>query len=247
MSHIKPERPTRPSRIKDIKGKSFGRLKVVAFDGYMKHGNTHVAAWICKCDCGRERRLAVFKLTSGKFSSCGYCPITIDPDLPGEIWKTVSQDTNYEVSNLGRVRRMGKVLKPKLINTGYHMVHLSRNSKVVGTTVHRLVCTAFHGEPKHKRLTVNHKDGNKTNNFASNLEWATYSENNAHAFREGLKKPTKPMRGAAHPRSVLTEDDVKRIRASWRRGMGVDFAREYGVSPQAISNALRGKSWAHIT
>lgn len=54
--------------------------------------------------------------------------------------------------------------------------------------VHRLVAEAFTDA---RDETVNHKDGNKLNNRFSNLEWVSYSENNSHAFRIGLKKNAK--------------------------------------------------------
>ncbi len=51
--------------------------------------------------------------------------------------------------------------------------------------VHRLVAAAFIPNPQNKRC-VNHKDGNKLNNHASNLEWVTHSENMVHAVNNGL-------------------------------------------------------------
>lgn len=85
---------------------------------------------------------------------------------------------------------------------GYIKVHLSKNNVGVQKTLHRLLAQAFIPNPKNKR-TVNHIDGNKSNNSLSNLEWATYSENSQHAFRVGLNK--------ANPRTHYSEDEKRRL------------------------------------
>ena len=116
-----------------------------------------------------------------------------------EIWKTIEYFDNYEVSNLGRVRRikytdsasLKKYSLPRICNfrkdkDGYLRVQLSQNGIRKEKQVHRVVMTAFVPNFKNKP-TINHKDGNKLNNCINNLEWATYSENNLHALKMGLR------------------------------------------------------------
>lgn len=97
----------------------------------------------------------------------------------------------YEISSEGEVRRVptGKVLKPST-RSGYLYVCLSIHGKVQRHNVHRLVAAAFVPNPLNKPL-VNHINGNKLTNTASNLEWCNHSENHQHAYAMGLKDPLK--------------------------------------------------------
>ena len=114
-----------------------------------------------------------------------------------EIWKPIKgYEWIYEVSNLGRVKRLEtlvknkngyRLVKEKILNIPsyiYQTVFLS-NGKVKQHYVHRLVATAFIENPLNKEQ-VNHKDGNKLNNNVSNLEWVTKAENQIHAIENGL-------------------------------------------------------------
>ena len=76
----------------------------------------------------------------------------------------------YEVSNLGRVRRNGKILKPSKNNWGYLYLDLYKNGIVRKFLIHRLVAQSFIPNPSNFPQ-VNHKDEDKTNNCVDNLEW----------------------------------------------------------------------------
>ena len=111
-----------------------------------------------------------------------------------EIWKdVVGYEGLYEVSNLGRVRRDGKILKPTKIKNGYLYVGLHKNGIQKTVRVHRLVASAFIPNPQNLPC-VNHKDEDKTNNAVDNLEWCTSQYNANYGTRnervaEKLSKP----------------------------------------------------------
>lgn len=104
-----------------------------------------------------------------------------------EIWKDViGYEGLYKVSNLGRVKSPKGLKKIRVKSKGYHIVDLW-NKKPKTKYIHRLVGISFIKNPK-KLPTINHKDGVKSNNSSKNLEWASYSDNNNHAIKIGLRK-----------------------------------------------------------
>lgn len=78
------------------------------------------------------------------------------------------------------IQKKGTPLKYSINHKGYCMVVLYVNHTIKGFAVHTLVAKQFIPNPEN-RPTVNHKDGNKENNKAENLEWATYKEQMKHA------------------------------------------------------------------
>ena len=113
-----------------------------------------------------------------------------------EVWKDIKgYEGIYQVSNLGRVKRIGcytnqsgiswesgRNLKPANNSRGYYFVQLSRNNKVSRKYVHRLVAEAFIPNPENKP-TVNHINCDRSDNRSENLEWASYRENNDYSIQ----------------------------------------------------------------
>ena len=104
-----------------------------------------------------------------------------------EIWKDYIY--NYQISNLGRIRnkKTNKILKARVNNEGYLCVcvSLGKRGSYKMIKIHRAVAECFIPNINNYPI-INHKDGNKTNNVSSNLEWNTYQENTLHAIKIGL-------------------------------------------------------------
>ena len=98
-----------------------------------------------------------------------------------EEWKDIKDyEGLYQISNLGRVKSLHfnkeLLLKPRLTGRGYYQVDLQKDKNIKHCLVHRLVATCFIPNPKNLPY-VNHKDEDKTNNQADNLEWCTQKYN----------------------------------------------------------------------
>lgn len=120
-----------------------------------------------------------------------------------EIWKSINNFSDYEISNKGRVKSY-KQSKTGIIrkltpnnNSGYLMVILRKGNKPYNLYVHRLVAEAFIPNPNHL-VTVNHIDGNILNNDVSNLEWLSNQDNivqshqvNNYKYRNSSKRKVR--------------------------------------------------------
>lgn len=176
-------------------------------------------------------------------------------------WRNVvGYEGYYEVSNSGEVRsttrtidqvsNTGKaykrVLKSKIIqpqpNTrGYLRVELNKQGKAKCYFVQRIVAHAFLGE-RRPNQQVNHINGVKNDNRASNLEWCTSKENTRHAYITGLR--TKEN----HNRAILTLNDVIAIRISYKKhGIPRKYlAKLYGVHVSTITKLINKNNWSWV-
>lgn len=100
-----------------------------------------------------------------------------------EIWKDIKGfNGKYQVSNTGKVRQGNKLLNQYDNGKGYLNVSLYFNKKNITGRVNRLVAQEFVDNPNEYKF-VNHKDENKKNNNANNLEWCTLKYNNNYGNR----------------------------------------------------------------
>ena len=157
-----------------------------------------------------------------------------------EQWKDIEgYEGHYQVSNLGRVKSLQRVVKSKSKGTrlvkerilsaainknGYYCVVLSILGKRKNMSVHRLVATTFIQNPLGFN-EINHKDENKLNNNANNLEWCdrVYNANYGTGVNRCSQKKWKPV--------AMINKDTKQVERTFRSAReassntGIDFRR----------------------
>jgi hypothetical protein len=177
-------------------------------------------------------------------------------DLNQEEWRPVIGEPLYLVSALGRVKKLAhrvvykdgrsyeapeRVLGFKM-RQGYLAVELQLRGRMC---IHTLVAEAFIGPKPSTARTVNHKDGDKSNNRPENLEWASYAENNRHARLTKLNQ----QHGTKCNLAVFSDDAVDAIRLLWptKRFTQKELGNLFGMSEGHVYEILNGLSRAKPT
>lgn len=167
-------------------------------------------------------------------------------DVPGyEGW--------YQVSNLGQIRRIapgkstfvGRILNPKTDDHGYIRITLHKKGRGKTIRIHRIIMETFHGECP-SGMEVNHKNGDKTDNRLSNLEYVTLQENMHHSWNV-LGRPNM-AKGEGHGMSKLTDNDVREIRRLFETGQytKVAIGKMFNVTHKAIERVVTRRNWKHV-
>lgn len=171
------------------------------------------------------------------------------------LWKDIEgYEGYYRISSDGKIRSLdrvivrkdghnhhikGRIMKTRLDKDGYVLVGLRNKEGKKTFKVHRLVLKTFEGD---SRKTVNHKNGKKSDNRLSNLEYLTNKENSIHALKNGLIKV-----GEERHTSKLSEKDVREI-MSLKSGnlLQKDIAKIYNISPCNIKSIWEKRTWGHL-
>lgn len=162
-----------------------------------------------------------------------------------ELWKSIPEYTDIEVSSLGRVKKYNTKDKEwKIVQKfakdrdGYYKCNVH---KVEGSTtqqyVHRLIALAFIENPDNKPV-VNHIDGNRNNNKVDNLEWVTYRENVLHSYQYGNRKRCKDV-----PRNtLLTDYQIEQIDNLRQYYTVNQISKLYNIQYQSLKNIIHKRN-----
>lgn len=153
-----------------------------------------------------------------------------------EIWKDLdidNYDKYYQISNLGNVKsKITGITCKQHTRNGYLSTCLYNyeNKKKRTMSIHRLVAKVFIENPNDHNV-VNHLDGNKHNNRATNLEWTSAKGNYRHAIKNGLFKPhsKKVEQYTKNGQLLATFDSIK------------EASRKTGANDRQISCVCKGK------
>ena len=166
-----------------------------------------------------------------------FYPLSLD-DLPDEQWRPITD--KYQISTFGRVKSF-KWTKPRILTPvlrgEYLSVNLYLDGKLKKRLIHVLVAETFIPNPDLKP-EVNHDDGRKFNCHVSNLYWATGSENQRHAVKNGLAKS-----GEEHPQAKLTKEQIIYIRENPDNLTQEQLAEMFGITKSTISEIQTGKTY----
>jgi hypothetical protein len=160
-----------------------------------------------------------------------------------EEWRVIESASAYEVSSLGRVRRVGKakaarigrIVKGIPDKDGYLMVRLSMKNMGMTRKVHHLVLLAFVGSRPAPEYECAHRDNNRANNAVENLSWKTSKGNKEDKFGHGT-----------HGRKLRTHS-ILSIRA--RRSLGYTLEAigdEFGITKGTVKSIADRDIWRMI-
>lgn len=155
------------------------------------------------------------------------------PYLP-EVIQCTAPFSNYAVSQSGVIysRKFNRPLKQYINNCGYKAVHVVQDdNKVLFTGVHRLVALTFY-DNKWGFKQVSHRDDDRLNNNASNLEWITCKDN---LNKEHRQKLMKTAGGHGRPvRQVFCDGTFKEYKSI------KSAAEANGLSNTSVSGSASG-------
>lgn len=172
-----------------------------------------------------------------------------------EKWKRIDfpefdDQIHYEISNYGRIKSFqnteeGILIQGSLIQ-GYHSLNVRFQNKSVNHYLHKLVAKHFCSNHNLNDKFVIHRDFNKENNRADNLQWADrskvteHNKNNPSVINRLIPLRTKNYK--------LTEGKVLLIKQMLRSDKSrlKMIAKQFGITHTQLNRIRSGENWKQV-
>lgn len=186
-------------------------------------------------------------------------------DIKNEIWKEISINTDYLVSNFGRIKSKERLVptkngfrkkKERILtpydNHGYYHVGFLVNGKLTNPLVHRLVMYAFGEAKPYPEWEIDHINGNTHDNRFENLEYVSSSENTKRAYNKNLQD--KKVLSLSNRKRIATPEQIEYIKKQFvlegrvlkgrkNKDFYIRMANKFGYKdPQSIYRILLGRT-----
>ncbi len=187
-----------------------------------------------------------------------------------EIWKKIPNFKFYEASNFGRVRSIDRIIAQKQPRYGDTIIYRKFRSRILKPCllsdkgkyphfsltlcedtikhkllVHRIILNTFVGECP-EGMQGCHNDGNGLNNYLDNLRWDTASNNQLDRHKHGTHF-TPIMKGSEHPKAILDEQSVIKIRGDRSSGMSTrELSDKYLIKIDHVRSIIKRNTWKHL-
>ena len=186
-------------------------------------------------------------------------------DIKNEIWKEISINTDYLVSNFGRIKSKERLVPTKkgfrkkkehiltpYDNHGYYHVGFLVNGKLTNPLIHRLVMYAFGEVKPYPEWEIDHINGNTHDNRFENLEYVSSSENTKRAYNKNLQD--KKVLSLSNRKRIATPEQIEYIKKQFmlegrvlkgrkNKDFYIRMANKFGYrDPQSIYRILLGRT-----
>lgn len=168
----------------------------------------------------------------------------LEIDTEGRIWR-LRKRGGCRYPGFVQVVHCNRVRAEFRQGQGYLQIATTISGVRTTTMAHRVVWAHFNGEIP-TGLTINHRNGVRDDNRPANLELATMSEQRLHSIYVLNSKRWRPQ-GALHPKTKLTEENVREMRALRAAGVRVvSIANRFSMNPRAVSAICQRRTWKHL-
>lgn len=211
----------------DLSGKVFGRLTVI--ERTARH-NPKKTAYLCKCQCGKEKIVTSDHLTSSHTKSCGCLKSPLENEVHEKLRAKIKKYTKIN-------KKTGCWEWQRYLSKGYGMMIYKGRA----TGMHRISWIVFKNENPGE-LFVLHKCDNRKCINPDHLFLGTQKDNIKDMYNKGRNKCN-----ATYGNTKLTEEQVLEIRKIDKKlHTCIEIGKKYGVNATAINKIQRRKTWKHI-
>lgn len=141
-----------------------------------------------------------------------------------EVWKDIEGFEAYQVSNMGRIKKGHRIIRPKISSTGVYYINLHKKSRTYRKYLHTLIASLFLNPPPYGKPFIGYKNDDKMDIRSDNLKWVSGKEK----YKDNITIP-------AHTTPLEVVQQILVLAETMRQ---CEIVRMFSMNKQTVSRIL---------